>query len=232
MDQSKQDATYVALTQLGYEVTLIGTGAIVIETVPDSAADGVLLPNDVIIDMDGETIAFRSDVIDFLAPLSIGDPVIVTVQRPDGEAPEEFEVLDFDIVLGPHTDDPDQPMLGVLLGNNEPIVEFPVDVVIDSRNIGGPSAGMMFTLQIMDQLTPEPLTHGQRIAGTGTIRIDGTVGSIGGIKQKVHGAIDAGAVAVLVPEGNYDAAVEAAGDDIVVVKVTTIEDAIAFLETL
>jgi PDZ domain-containing protein len=187
--------------------------------------------------MDGELIAFRSDVIDFLEPLQVGDPIVVTVERPDAEQPEQFEVLDLDIVLGPRPDDdPARPTVGVLMGvlldNNTPIVEFPVDVVIDSRNIGGPSAGMMFTLQIIDQLTPDPLTHGQRIAGTGTIHLDGTVGSIGGIKQKVHGAIDAGAVAVLVPEGNYDAAVEAAGDDIVVVKVTTIDDAIAFLETL
>lgn len=232
MDQSKRDATYVALTQLGYEVTLIGTGALVIETIPDSAADGVLMPNDVIVEMDDQMIAFRSDVIDFLAPLQVGDPVIVTVQRPDADEPEEIELLDFDIVLGPHVDDPSRPMLGVLLDNNEPIVEFPVDVQIDSRNIGGPSAGMMFTLQIMDQLTEESLTHGYRIAGTGTIRVDGTVGSIGGIKQKVHGAIDAGAVAVLVPEGNYEAALEAAGDDIEVVKVVTIDDAVAFLESL
>ena len=232
MDQSKRDATYVALTQLGYEVTLIGTGALVIETIPDSASEGVLLPNDVIIQMDDDLIAFRSDVIDFLAPLNVGDPVVVTVQRPDSDEPETIEILDFDIILGPHVDDPSKPMLGVLLDNNEPIVEFPVEVQIDSRNIGGPSAGMMFTLQIMDQLTEEPLTHGQRIAGTGSIRVDGTVGSIGGIRQKVHGAIDAGAIAVLVPEGNYDAAVEAAGDDIQVVKVATIEDALAFLDTL
>ncbi|MCB1247475.1 MAG: PDZ domain-containing protein, partial [Acidimicrobiia bacterium] len=197
MDQSKRDATYVALTQLGYEVTLIGTGALVIETVPDSAADGVLMPNDVIVEMDGQVMAFRSDVIDFLAPLDIGDPVTVTVERPDGEDPDSFDVMDFDLVLGPHVDDPERPMLGVLLDNSEPIVDFPVDVVIDSQNIGGPSAGMMFTLQIMDQLTDEPMTHGQRIAGTGTIRVDGTVGPIGGIRQKVFGAIDAGAVAVL-----------------------------------
>lgn len=232
MDQSKRDATYVALTKLGYEVTLIGTGALVIETVPDSAADGVLLPNDVIIDINGEIVAFRSDVIDFLAPLAIGDPVVVTVERPDSDEPSTFELMDFTIELGPHVDDPSRPMLGVLLDNNEPIVEFPVEVTIDSRNIGGPSAGMMFTLQIMDQLTPEQLTHGQRIAGTGTIRVDGTVGAIGGIKQKVHGAIEAGAVAVLVPEANYDDAVAAAKDRITVVKVTTIDDALAYLDTL
>jgi PDZ domain-containing protein len=105
-------------------------------------------------------------------------------------------------------------------------------VDIDSQNIGGPSAGMMFTLQIMDQLTEEPLTKGYRIAGTGTIDRDGVVGAIGGVHQKVYGAIAAGARAVLVPAANYDDAVAAAGDQIEVVRVETIDDALVFLESL
>jgi PDZ domain-containing protein len=104
--------------------------------------------------------------------------------------------------------------------------------VIDSQNIGGPSAGMMFSLQIIDQLTDEELTDGERIAGTGTISRDGTVGGIGGVHQKVHGAIDSGALAVLVPASNYPDAVEAAGDDIEVVRVETIDDALDYLATL
>jgi PDZ domain-containing protein len=123
-------------------------------------------------------------------------------------------------------------MMGVLLDNNEPVIEFPVDVNIDSQNIGGPSAGLMFTLQIIDQLTPDQLTHGKRIAGTGTISIDETVGPIGGIEQKIYGAIDAGAVAVLVPSGNYDAALVAADGRIEIVRVETVDDALAFLATL
>ena len=232
MQQSKQTATFVALTQLGYEVTLIGTGALVIETVPDSAADGVLLPNDVIVEMDGKEVAFRDDIINDLSDAEIGDLVEMLVERPIDESTDEFDELDVELVLGPHVDDPTRPMIGVLLDNNEPVVEFPVEVDIDSQNIGGPSAGMMFTLQIMDQLTDGEITHGARIAGTGTIARDGTVGSIGGVKQKVHGAIDAGARAVLVPAGNFDVAVAAAGDDIEVVRIETIEDALAFLETL
>jgi PDZ domain-containing protein len=232
MDQSKQTATFVALTQLGYEVTLIGTGALVIETVPDSAAEGVLLPNDVIIEMDGKAVAFRDDIINDLSDAEIGDLVMMLVERPLDESTDEFEEIDLELVLGPHVDDPTRPMIGVLLDNNEPVVEFPVEVIIDSKNIGGPSAGMMFTLQIMDQLTDGEITHGERIAGTGTISRDGTVGSIGGVRQKIFGAIDAGARAVLVPAGNYDDAVVAAGDSIEVVRVETIEDALAFLETL
>jgi PDZ domain-containing protein len=232
MQQSKQTATFVALTQLGYEVTLVGTGALVIETVPYSAADGVLLPNDVIIEMDGMQVAFRDDIINDLSDAELGDLVDMLVQRPIDESVDQFDEIEVEIVLGAHVDDPTRPMIGVLLDNNEPVVEFPVDVVIDSRNIGGPSAGMMFTLQIMDQLTDGEITHGERIAGTGTIARDGTVGSIGGIKQKVHGAIDTGARAVLVPAGNYDDALAAAGDRIEIVRVETIEDALTFLGTL
>ncbi|GMR02321.1 MAG: SepM family pheromone-processing serine protease [Acidimicrobiia bacterium] len=232
MDQSKRDATFVALTKLGYEVTLIGTGALVIETVPDSAADGVLLPNDVIIEMNGQMVAFRDDIIKQLEGLEIGDTVGMLIKRPIDDGANDYKETPVELQLGPHVDDPSRPMIGVLLDNNEPIVEFPVDVKIDSQNIGGPSAGLMFTLQIMDQLTEDELTHGERIAGTGTISRDGAVGAIGGIKQKVYASIDAGARAVLVPAANYDDAVQAAGDDIEVVRVTTVDDALAFLDTL
>jgi len=228
MEQSKTDAKFVALTKLGYEPTYIGTGALVIDTVPDSAADGVLLADDVIISMDGSDVAFRSDVIDDLADKEIGDPVMVTVERPVDDA-DEPEIVEVTLVLGPHVDDPSKPMMGVLLDNNELIFEFPVDVEIDSQNIGGPSAGMMFTLEIMNQMTEQDLTGGQRIAGTGTIALDGTVGAIGGVTQKVHAAIDAGAVVVFVPSDNYDDAVAAAGNDIIVVRVETIDDPLDYL---
>ena len=228
MEQSKTDATFVALTKLGYEPTYTGTGALVIETVPDSAAEGVLLTDDVIVAIDGTPVAFRSEVVDRLGGMDVGDQVTLTIERVvDGS--DDVEVLDVDIVLGVHTDDPDRPMVGVLLDNNAPIIDFPVDVETDTQNIGGPSAGMMFTLEIMNQLTEEDLTDGRRIAGTGTIARDGTVGGIGGVQQKVYGAIDAGAVVVLVPASNYEDALEAAGDKIVVVRVETIDDALEYL---
>ncbi len=229
MEQSKTNAQFVALTELGYEPTYIGTGALVIETVPGSAAEGVLITDDIIIGIDGEDVAFRSDVIEDLADREIGDRVVLTIERiVDGS--EDVEVIDVEIVLGVHVDDPSRPMVGVLLDNNEPIIEFPIDVDMDSQNIGGPSAGMMFTLEIMNQLTEEDLTGGVRMAGTGTIAHDGTVGAIGGVTQKVHAAIDAGAVVVFIPANNYDDAVAAAGDKIVVVRVATIDDALDYLD--
>ncbi len=229
MQQSKTDAQFVALTRLGYEPTYIGTGALVIETVPDSAADGVLLANDIIIGIDGAQVAFRSDVIDTLADKEIGDRVVLTIQRILDES-DGVAVIEVEIVLGVHVDDPSRPMVGVLLDNNNPIIEFPVEVDMDSQNIGGPSAGMMFTLEIMNQLTEEDLTGGLRMAGTGTISHDGTVGAIGGVTQKVHAAIDAGAVVAFIPAGNYDDAVAAAGDKIIVVRVETIDDALDYLD--
>jgi PDZ domain-containing protein len=243
MDQSKTDATFVALTELGYDVTLIGTGAEVIETVPGSAADGVLQAGDVIVELNGERIEFRSDVLDLLEGSAVGDEVTLVVQRSvdetdqskagtDEDQPTESETIELTLVLGPHTDDPERPMIGVLLDNHDPIIEFPVDVTIDSQNIGGPSAGMMFTLQIMNQLTEDDITAGLRIAGTGTIARDGTVGPIGGIQQKVFGAIDAGADVVFVPADNYDAALSAAGDDIDVVRVETIDDPLEYLDAV
>lgn len=228
MNQSKTDAQFVALTKLGYEPTYIGTGALVIETVPDSAADGVLLADDIIIGIDGNEVAFRSDVIDGLADKEIGDRAVLAIERAV-EGSDEVEVVEVEIVLGVHVDDPSRPMVGVLLDNNPPIIEFPIGVEMDSQNIGGPSAGMMFTLEIMNQLTEDDLTGGRRIAGTGTISHDGTVGAIGGVTQKVHAAIDAGATIVFIPAGNYDDAVAAAGDKIIVVRVETIDDALDYL---
>lgn len=232
MEESKRNAIFVALTHLGYEPKLIGTGVIVIETVPDAPADGVLEANDIIIEMDGKVIAFASDIISELDKLGIGDPATFLVERltdPEGTDREDVSV---DLILGTHPEDPERPFIGVLLDNNEPIVEFPVEVVIDSQNIGGPSAGMMFALEIIDQLTQGSLTNGQRVAGTGTINRDGVVGPIGGVRQKVFGAMDAGAIAILVPAGNYDEAVGAASGRVEVVSIETIEDALAYLATL
>ncbi|MCH8129918.1 MAG: PDZ domain-containing protein [Acidobacteria bacterium] len=228
MEQSKLDAQFVALEALGYEPTLIGTGALVIETVSGTGADGVLLADDVIVAVDGAEVGFSDDLLDGLADKEIGDSAFLTVERPV-EGAEDPEVIELEIVLGPHVDDPDRPMIGILLRDNDPIVEFPIEIDTDSRNIGGPSAGLMFTLEIINQLTEDDITDGMRIAGTGTIRRDGTVGPIGGVKQKVFGAIDAGATVVFIPAANYEDALLAAGDDITVVRVETIDDPLDYL---
>ena len=241
MERSKENAKFVALTRAGLDVTYEGSGARISAVIEGSAADGMLEEGDVIISVDGEEIEFSTDAVDALGGRAPGDAVTLTIRRAVDESGLEFEEITVTVVLGPVTTvdetgvvttDEDRGMLGVFLDDAETTIVFPVDVEIDSQNIGGPSAGLMFTLEIMNQLLEEDLTRGHRVAGTGTIDQDGNVGAIGGIKQKVYGAIDTGATVVLVPAANYDEALLAAGDDITVVRVVTIEDALDFLRTL
>jgi PDZ domain-containing protein len=120
-------------------------------------------------------------------------------------------------------------MIGIVLGE---LTEPPFPIEIRAGDVGGPSAGMMHTIAIVDSLTEGELTHGRVIAGTGTIDLDGNVGSIGGIRQKVVAAEAAGAEYILVPEANYESALTAERDDIEIVPVATLDQAISFLESL
>ncbi len=241
MDRSKEAAKYVALTYLGYEVVYNGSGALVSSTIDESAAEGILQEGDVIVAVEGESVEFSSDAVSLIGGRSPGDELALTVNRTDADDSDVIDTLEISLVLGPYRfvdedgnvmEDENRGMVGVMLSDAEVEVVFPVDVNIDNQNIGGPSAGLMFTLEIIDALTEEDLTQGRRIAGTGTIDAEGEVGPIGGMRQKTFGAIDAGAEYLLVPAGNYDEAIEAAGDDIIVVKVATIQDAMTFFASL
>ena len=241
MNASQQRAIFVALTKAGYEVELEGQGALVTGLVDDSPVAGLIHDLDLITAIDGERVDFAQDAVDALSGRAPGETVTLTVQRPLDEAMTDLETLDVDVTLatwrgedadGNVIEDPSRGMIGVLLGDVDAVPIFPIDVTIDAENVGGPSAGMMFTLEIINQLTEDDLTKGHRIAGTGTIQLDETIGAIGGMRQKVFGAIAAGAEYVLTPAANYDEAVEAAGDDIEVIRIETIDDALAFLDSL
>src|SRR5690606_14259653 len=110
--------------------------------------------------------------------------------------------------------------------------DFPVEVEIDSGSVSGSSAGLAFSLAILDRLTPGMLTGGQKVAITGTIELDSSAGPIGGVRQKTEAAIRAGAVLMLVPDLEYEEALEAAGDRIEVRSVATFEEAIDALAEL
>ncbi len=230
MEESKQRAVFVALTRLGYEAELRGDGAVVIGLVEDSPAAGLLEADDVIVGLNDEEIAMATDAVAAVSHLAPGDVVSLQLRR-TGEDGEE-QLLDTEVVLGEHPDEPDRGFIGIYLDTVNSVAEFPVDVEIDSRNIGGPSAGLMYTLGIMNLLTPDDLTKGRLIAGTGTIDNEGRVGPIGGIRQKTFAAIANDADFMLVPAGNAKEARDAAGDDMEVISVATIDDAIAFLEAL
>lgn len=225
MDESKIAAIYVALDRLGYDVTMQGDGVEVTSVVAGSPADGVLEIGDVITAINGNPVTTAPEAVAEITAHAVGDTITLTVSRGDGE-------LDLPITLVEHTQDPGRPMVGFGPATANPRFDFPIEVDIDSSNIGGPSAGMMYTLGIMDVLTEEDLTHGYRIAGTGTIAPNGTIGPIGGIRQKVVAATASGAQYILVPADNYEEALTARVEGPEIVAVGTIDEALDFLASL
>jgi Lon-like protease len=126
-------------------------------------------------------------------------------------------------------DDPERAVMGVQVQNAEDF-DFPLDIEIDAGGIGGPSAGLAFALDIVDELG-EDVARGRTIVATGELALDGSVLPIGGVKQKVIGAEEAGADIFLVPDGNFEDAREAAGDDLEVIPVSTFQEALSALAT-
>jgi PDZ domain-containing protein len=211
---SSQDAAIaVALTQLGYDLK---TTVKIQEVTPDMPADGVLEAGDEILRVNGTRVESAADVVKVAAE---GKTFELLIRR-DGERQR--------VELTPKQT-PDGPRIGISLGA---AYDFPFDVnVLIDPQIGGPSAGLMFSLAIYDTLTPDSLTGGHDIAGTGEIAPDGTVGPIGGIAQKIVGARDAGAELFLVPDANCEQALGAPREDMKLVRVKTMPDALKSIKT-
>ncbi|MDT9593752.1 site-2 protease family protein [Nocardioides zeae] len=183
-------------------------------------ADGLLQSGDVVRSVDGEPIEEPADIAAAVERAGVGAELVLEVER-DGET--------IDVTVVP-AEDEGAARIGVtpILGFDFP---FPISLT-PPEGIGGGSAGMMFALAVYDYLTPGDLTGGLDVAGTGTIALDGTVGRIGGITQKIPGARDAGSAVFLAPAGNCDEAVNAANGDMRVVAVETLDEAIETLGTL
>lgn len=220
MDDSNFRSISVALDYLGLE--MITTEVVINEFVEGVPAESVLELGDTIIAVNGVTIAKVDDIRQVTEDMSVGDVLTMTVIREDAE-------VDVNVELTEREDEPGVAMIGVILGE---LTGPPFPLSIQAGDVGGPSAGMMHTLAIIDTLTEGELTKGHVIAGTGTIKVDGTVGNIGGIRQKVVGAEAAGAEYILVPQGNYDSALTAERTVIEIVPIATIDDAIEFFERL
>ncbi|WP_338403761.1 YlbL family protein [Cellulosimicrobium arenosum] len=209
MISSQENATVAALTELGYEVpaTLTVDG-----TTPGTGAEGVFEPGDVIVSLDGDEVVTYQDLIDDLDATRPGSDVRVGVER-DGQE---------EVLTVTTTDIDGQTVLGVYI---DPAFDFPVDVAIQIDDIGGPSAGTMFALGIIDQLTPEDEADGVSIAGTGTMSVEGDVGPIGGIQQKMYGAVRDGATWFLAPVANCPDVVGNVPDGLHVARVATLAEA-------
>ena len=224
MDISKQTALGVAFEHLGFDA-ITGKGATIIEVLAGHPADGKLAPGDVVTAVDGAPAEVSPVAVELIGRRSPGDTVRLTVRSSDGRT------RDVDIQLGRRPDGGDRGFLGVTMQTAEPAFDFPYEVEIASDRIGGPSAGLAFTLEILDVLTPGELTGGLTVATTGTIELDGTVGIVGGVAQKTAAVRDAGADLFLVPIGELAQARRHAGD-LRVEGVATLDDALRILASL
>lgn len=225
MDDSKQVAAVVALRRLGYPVAEQGKGGLVVEVEKGSPADGRLAQGEVITGVDGQPTSLSQQVVQGIRRHGPGETVRLDVLGLDGQTRMEQIVL-------AGRDDGTSGFLGVLLRTKEQRFDYPFDVTIDSGTIGGPSAGLAFALGVLDTLSTGELTGGKRVAVTGTIDLDGRVGDVGGVAQKTAAVRAAGANVFLVPAGEFDEAAAHAGRNLEVMKVTSLDDAIAALARL
>lgn len=221
MDSAVQRALAVAFDRLGLDP---GEVRFRIESVLGGfPAAAVLEPGDFVLEVDGAPMETIEVIRGQLADKQPGDTVTLTIDRGG-------EIREISVELGESTDEDTgetRTVVGITIG---PFVDPPAD--INTNNVGGPSAGMMYTLAIIDLLSEGDLTKGHVVAGTGTIEADGSIGGIGGVRQKVVAAQAAGADYMLVPASNYEAALTADRSTIELVSVATIDDALAFFESL
>ena len=225
MQVSKDAAIIAALHHLGIAV-FNETGLAIDTVLDDGPAEGSLVAGDVIIAVDGSPITGFASLQDVLADAAPGDRGVVTVENIDTN-----ETRDVEMTWGEHPERPGDAYIGINIVPRQEELPLPFEVEIDSGSIGGPSAGLAFTLTILDLLTEGDLTGGLDVAVTGTISPDGTIGPVGGSGQKAAAAREAGAVAFIVPEAMVEVASPHAGD-MPVIGVATLDDALAALAEL
>ena len=218
MSSSQRIAAAVALRELGYKVTADG---VVVSAVDVGApADGVLEPDDVIVGANGKDIASPEDLSQVMSDVKPGETVTLRIERDGAEQTVRVGTKASD-------DNPPRALMGIII---EPKLELPVDITIDTGEIGGPSAGLAFTLDIIDELGPTDIDHGEKVVATGEIALDGSVHEIGGIEQKTVGARKAGADVFLVPDANAEGARKYA-DGLRIVPVSNLDEALHALAT-
>ena len=235
MTTSKQIAEYVALDLLGFPVSF-SYGDIVIQElvcadVPEPrSACRVLNVGDVIVAIDGQSTPTLEELIDAMDGKKSGDEVTVTVIPHGGGGQERRRV---ELMTSP--DDPSRTIIGFIPLDTRS-VNLPFEVKIDTDSIGGPSAGLAFTLALLDDLTQGDLFGGQKVVATGTVSEDGSVGAIGALPQKAAAVKLFGADIFLVPSSQTDEDLAAAsrilGKSVKIVRVSSVEDALGVLEDL
>jgi PDZ domain-containing protein len=216
MVNSQQDAIAAALTSLGYEYP---SELSVVSLADDAAAAGLIEPGDRIVSVNGEAVADISALREALSASGADKPATIGLNRDGDDIAVEVTPVDVNGAV----------VLGI---NVKSDYRFPIDVEIQLDKVGGPSAGMMFALGIIDKLTPGALQGGADVAGTGTIDQAGNVGRIGGIRQKLFGADNAGADWFLAPAANCAEVTGHIPDGLTVFAIGTLDDALTALDTI
>ena len=199
MMTSENVAIAVALDSLDYEIESEGDGVLVVGLLDDSPVKDKLIKNDLIISINNELVRSASEFISMLRTYEIGDIVNIGLIRNEQELTIKTKLIE-------HVEYENEPMVGFLASTPNQQFIFPFEVDIQTGNVGGPSAGMMMALNVYNLLTEDDITNGKKVAGTGTIEIDGSIGPVGGVKQKVIAAKRANASLILVPTANYEEA--------------------------
>lgn len=224
IDESKPVAAIVGLRAAGFDAGVTGHGAQVESVLPGSPADGVLQKDDVIVAVDDQPIETTATLIGRVRAVGVGDELRLTVAR--GDQPQEVALR----TMSSPTE-PGRPIIGVTISTYQFDVKLPFPVEVDTADVGGPSAGLMLALGILDAVTDGDLMRGYYVAGTGTIADDGTVGPISGTAEKVVAAEKDGAQIFLVPRANYDDA-QKWKTSLRIEPVDRFEDAVRFLCTV
>jgi Lon-like protease len=233
MDSSQDKAIAVAFQAANKEVKYEYTGVYVTHVFEDMPASEVFQIGDKILSIDGNEVSHTNDISGYVQGKTTEDTIEVVFLREGEELREEVHLASF-------PSDPEIVGMGISLVTERDVITNP-KVEFDSGDIGGPSAGLMFSLEIYDRITEIDFTKGYQICGTGTISADGTVGRIGGIDQKVVASDNDGCDVFFAPnekgvEGsNYQIAKETAEEidtDMEVIPVDSFSDAVEFLEQL
>lgn len=223
MDRSQEIAAAVALQELGYDVRAKPEGALVVAVAQGAPAEGKLEPTDVIVAVDGDPVRTPDDLRDLIAKHKPGETISLRVRG--GGATRTVRV---GTVESP--EEPGRPIVGIQVEQSANI-ELPFDVEIDLGGVGGPSAGLAFALDVIEELRGG-VDRGLRVAATGELELDGDVAAIGGIKQKVIGARRSNVDVFLVPAGDNAAEARLHAGDLRIVPVESFGQALRALATV
>jgi PDZ domain-containing protein len=223
MRQSQQIAAAVALRAAGLDVETVPTGVLVTNVITGMPAVGKLQPTDVIVGVEGKPVRTPAGVKTAMAVKRVGDRIRFTIRRGG-----KTKTVTMETVSAGHGSK--RAVVGVFL-DQASAIRLPVKVAIDSGDVGGPSAGLAFALDVLEKLGRD-VDHGHKIAATGEMFLDGTVGPIGGIKQKTIGARQAGVDAFLVPAGENSRDARKYAHGLRIIPVKSFQQALRALATL